>query len=60
MHPLELRTKIYNSLQEDTDVLAATLVSPIPGRPIELTIETPDTYGRQGAKRRFRVVIEEL
>jgi hypothetical protein len=60
VNPLELRSKIANLLSRDAAGLAVTLVSPTPGRPVELSVETPDPYGPDGAKRRYRVVIEEL
>ncbi|WKD36525.1 hypothetical protein [Streptomyces xanthophaeus] len=64
MSPLELRSKISNLLGRDSaksdTSLTIELVSPIPGQPVELAIETPDPYGKPGATRRFRIVINEL
>lgn len=61
MNPLELRTKIRNALASDkaplSDIAKVSVVSPQPGRPVALEVETTDPLGQP---RRYRVTVEEI
>jgi hypothetical protein len=60
MNPLELRTAICNALtprRPDPTIRSVSLVSPEPGVPVALEVETVDPAG---APRRYRVTVEEI
>jgi hypothetical protein len=65
MNPLELRYLLHKALTGSDEVLSVTLVSPSPGKPVQLEITTSDPYAPIGHRpvpggRSYRVSVEEV
>ena len=63
MSPLELRYEIYKHLTRlprPAALKSAGLISPEPGRPVEIMVVVDDAYSTPPAVRKYRVTVEEI